>query len=174
MMHSMDLRYWRGWLGLTQAAAGLELGIGERQYKRMEAGVVPIPRYIEMACVALQLGVRRYASQVYSHLDDPVMPLDWLRGFAISLTKGELKILSRVLSGRGVRVPADHAKVLRYSGRLMRLELITAIDDPETGKPYLAPTERGQQMHAIMVNPKLKPERDLVAKGRPPSNGRLD
>lgn len=167
-MHALDLRAWRAWLGLTQEAAAIELGCTDRHYRKMEMEEIPIPRAIEMSCVALQLGVRRYPSQVYTHLDDPVLPLDWLRGFAISATAKEIALLSKILAGAAV--PADHPKAMRFIGRMLRLELVT-VEGPEGARVFV-PTPRGKQLHKFMVRPdfrKKDPVAEAVKRGWRPS-----
>lgn len=60
MLH-LEMRAWRQSLGLSQAAAALELGISTRMYQYYEAGEKEIPLTVELACEALtgKLSMRR-------------------------------------------------------------------------------------------------------------------
>jgi transcriptional regulator with XRE-family HTH domain len=65
-MTPTDLRDWRKRLHLTQARAAEVLGIAKRTYeqyesgKRADGGSCAIPRYIDLACAAVALGITRY------------------------------------------------------------------------------------------------------------------
>lgn len=54
-MTPADLSAWRTRLGLSRRAAAAQLGIGRQTLINYERGDSPIPRYIELACRALEI-----------------------------------------------------------------------------------------------------------------------
>lgn len=55
-MTPAELRQWRKRRSLSQGKAALLLGCGRRSLQNWERGVHDIPRYIELACWALEKG----------------------------------------------------------------------------------------------------------------------
>lgn len=51
-MRSNDITAWRNSLGLNRTQAAKHLGISRRALFNYESGVRPIPRAIELACMA--------------------------------------------------------------------------------------------------------------------------
>lgn len=55
-MTATQFREWRERLGLNRVEAAAVLGMGRNQPQRYEEGQ-PIPRYIALACAALEAGI---------------------------------------------------------------------------------------------------------------------
>ena len=53
-MTPADLEAFRASMGWTRKALGRELGISQDRLRRLMDGKVPIPRSIELACIALR------------------------------------------------------------------------------------------------------------------------
>ena len=62
-MTPQQFKAWRKRLGLTQARAADAIGMSLTQIKNYEAGRADIPRYVELACAALALGLNRYPAE---------------------------------------------------------------------------------------------------------------
>ncbi len=54
MMEAMEFKAWRYRLAWTQAQAGNALGFSNEHVCRLETGVKPITRVVELACQALE------------------------------------------------------------------------------------------------------------------------
>lgn len=55
-MTATQFREWRERLGLNRVEAAAVLGMGRNQPQRYEEGQ-PIPRYVALACAALEAGI---------------------------------------------------------------------------------------------------------------------
>lgn len=57
-----SLKIWRDRMGYSKVEAATELGCSRNAWARWEAGTMPVPRYIGLACAALAMGMPAYGS----------------------------------------------------------------------------------------------------------------
>lgn len=62
-MTAAEFTAWRKRLGYTQAQAADALGMSRRQVQYYEDGSQAVPRVVELACGALESGIRDQGSQ---------------------------------------------------------------------------------------------------------------
>lgn len=61
-MTPTDFRAWRKSLHLSQAAAAIALGLGKRTVEKYEAGELPVPKPVRLACAALTAGISDWSA----------------------------------------------------------------------------------------------------------------